>query len=276
MSAPVRVWLRSVGMVGVPAVFVVGLLGVGSVGCAVQSRGSFDDVVFSPGATAVAILDAHDVLERAGGLTPVERPRGDKRVHLWLSSADLPEGEDWQHLADERLLDVKKDLARSDLLLLRDLPFDALSDGDDVTASSDGSADGSAGGTARGTGDFSFSIAQRPELHGDPAQQNRALGSQVTIDVEPLLVEDEEPRGGTFNAKVFVKRTRGVGQPPNDVASGEVIFTVALPFAPERLAEANLAFVAPIVACAQQRGPGAANGCDNVEREPITDATGAH
>lgn len=228
--------------------------------CAVQTQGSFDDVPFAPGATAVAILDAHDVIERAGGLTPVERPDADKRVHLWLSGADLPEGDDWRHLADERLLDVKKDLARNDLLVLRDLPLERLADGDAVTANND-------------AGDFSFAIGQKSV--GDDVV-GEGLGSRVTVTVEPGRVEQEGPRFGTFEAVVTVERERGVGQPANDVATGTVTFTIGLGFAPERLAEANFAFVAPIAACAQARGPGAASGCDDVDREPIIDETGRH
>ncbi len=254
---------RLVGVLGV--VGVVGFVGfVGALqGCAVWVDGSFDDVSFAPAATAVAILDAHDILERDGALVPVERSLADKRVHLWLSGADVPADVDWQHLDDERLLELKKELARDDLLVLRDLNFDDLADGVDLVA------DNGAGDV----GDFSFAISQS-KIDDDAA--GNGVGARITVEVQPTRVEATEPRGGTFEAKVFVKRQRDVGQPANDVATGEVVFTLALPFAPERLAEANLAFVAPIAVCGAAAGPGNNVGCDAVDREPIVDATGSH
>lgn len=251
------------------AVLLPGLFALGAQGCAVWVDGGFDDVRFAPAATAVAILDAHNILERDGALVPVERPLADKRVHLWLSGADVPDDVDWQQLEDERLLEVKKELARNDLLLLRDLSFDDLADGVDLTASSD--APGATGAT--GDGDFTFAVSQS-KVPGDAA--GNGLGGRITVEVQPTRVEAIEPRGGTFEARVFVKRQRDVGQPANDVATGEVVFTVSLPFSPERLAEADLAFVAPIAVCGAGVGPGANAGCDAAEREPIVDATGAH
>lgn len=233
-------------------------------GCAVQVEGSFDDVPFAPSSTAVAILDAHGIVERDGAVNPFERPLADKRVHVWLSGADLPEDEDWQHLDDERLLDVKKQLATNDLLVLRDVSFDALADGKDLRADNDASDGG---------GDFSFAVSQRV-VGGDVGENG--LGGRITVEIEPQNVVAAKRRGGNFEAKVYVKRERAVGQAANNVATGEVVFTLALPFAPERLAEANFAFVAPIAVCGAARGPGANRGCDNVDREPIIDETGSH
>lgn len=232
--------------------------------CAVWVDGSFDDVRFAPQATPVAILDAHDVLEREGALVPVERPDSAKRVHVWLSGADLPDDEDWQHLEDEQLLELKKELARNDLLVLRDLPFADLEDGRAVSADVEN-------GVA--SGDFSFALSQHVD---DVAAAENGLGGRINVTVDPGRVEAKEPRGGTFEAVVVVKRARDVGQPANDLATGEVTFTLSLPFAPERLAEANFAFVAPIAVCGAARGPGANAGCDDVEREAIVDATGSH
>lgn len=243
---------------------VVVAAAVAGPGCAVQVEGSFDDVSFAPSSTAVAILDAHGIVERDGAVNPFERPLADKRVHLWLSGADLPEDEDWQHLEDERLLDVKKQLAGNDLLVLRDVSFDALADGKDLRADN---AD------ENGGGDFSFAVSQRVEA-ADVVENG--LGGHITVEIEPQDVVAAERRGGNFAAKVYVKRQRAVGQSANNVATGEVIFTLSLPFAPERLAEANFAFVAPIAVCGQERGPGANRGCDNVDREPIIDETGSH
>jgi hypothetical protein len=236
-------------------------------GCAVSVEGSFDEVSFAPSSTAVAILDAHGIVERDGAVNPFERPLADKRVHLWLSGADLPEDEDWQHLADERLLDVKKDLATHDLLVLRDVSFDALADGKDLKADNDDS---------NGSGDFSFAVSPRVIAGDGDGDGGNGLGGRITVEIEPRNVVAAKRRGGSFEAKVYVKRERAVGQSANNVATGEVVFTLALPFAPERLAEANFAFVAPIAVCGQERGPGANRGCDNVDREPIIDETGSH
>ncbi len=237
------------------AVVVVALWAI--MGCAVLTEGSFDDVELQVAATAVAVLDQHDVLQRDGALIPVQRAPRDRRLHLWLSGADLPETEDWQHLDDERLLDVKHQLASNDLLVLRDLSFDDLNDGDDVAAASDD--DGS---------DFSFALSHRRLENG---VVGAGLGARISVEVEPISVDEE-----VFQAKLFVRRARAVDQPPADVVTGEVILSLALALAPERLGEANLAFVAPIAACGQARGPGAAQACKDAPREPIIDESGVH
>jgi hypothetical protein len=229
-------------------------------GCAVQVQGAYDDVTFAPTATAVAIFDAHDVRDRDGAVNPVERPLADKRLHVWLSGADVPEGEDWRFLDDERLLDVKKQLAGNDLLVLRDVSFDRLADGDDLSATAD------SGGAA---GDFTFSVSQRLVPND---QLKNGVGNRITIEIEPTRVEAYDKRTGTFEAKVFVKRQRDIGQAASDVATGEVAFALSLPFAPERLAEANFAFVAPIAACGAAAGPGNNRGCDDVERRGCCEA----
>ena len=74
-------------------------------GCAVSVEGSFDEVSFAPSSTAVAILDAHGIVERDGAVNPFERPLADKRVHLWLSGADLPS----QRRRVDRSADPRKD-----------------------------------------------------------------------------------------------------------------------------------------------------------------------
>jgi hypothetical protein len=232
---------------------------VGAGGCAVSVDGAFDSVGFAPTATAAAILDAHVVLEREGALIPAERPLSDRRVHLWLSGASVPVDEDWRFLDDARLLDVKKDLATHDLLVLRDLPFDALADGERVVATSLDDAP-----------PFFFAVQ-----HGDVdnAAAEAGLGGTVTVEVEPDVV-DADTVSGTFAAKVFVKRERAIGQPAGNVATGEVVLTVSLPFVRERLGEANLAFVAPIAACGAVQGPGNSGACATVAREEIVDAGG--
>ncbi|MDP2342093.1 MAG: hypothetical protein Q8O67_14140 [Deltaproteobacteria bacterium] len=240
-------------------VVVVVAVGFFCAGCPVWIEGGFDDVTLQLESTAVAVFDAHDVLERDGALIPVQRAPRDRRVHLWLSGADLPETEDWQHLEDERLLDVKQELASNDLLVLRNLSFDDLNDGDDIIAASDDADEGRA---------FDLSLSHR-RLDDDVTKEG--LGARITVEVEPIQVDEE-----IFQARLFVRRARAVGQPANDVVTGEVILTLALGLTRERLGEANLAFVAPIAACGQERGPGASLSCKEAPREPIVDETGAH
>ena len=232
-------------------VVVVALL----TGCPVWIDGRFDDVDLQLGGTAVAVLDEHDVLERDGALIPVQRAPRDRRVHLWLSGATLPADVDWLHLDDARLLDIRQQLAANDLLVVRDLSFDDLSDGEELLAASgdDAAADDD-------TGPFTFSLSHR-RLGRELTRAG--LGGRISVEVEPTRVDED-----VFEARLFVRRQRAVDQPIADVVTGEVIISVALTPAPERLAEANLGVTAPIAACGQARGPGSSLACADSEPDP--------
>ena len=222
------------------------------VGCSVQTAGAFDDISLQLGATAVAVLDEHEVLQRAGAFVPVQRAPRDRRVHLWLSGADLPEGDDWGQLNDERLLDVRHQLAAHDLLVISNLSFSDLKAGDDVIAGSDDV-----------DRPFDFSLSHRP-LSADLVKAG--LGGLTSVEVQPIRVDEEH-----MEATLFVRRQRAPGQPAADIVTGEVVITLALGFSPERLAEANLGVVAPIAACGQERGPGPSLSCKEAARQPVVD-----
>ncbi len=233
--------------------------------CSVSVEGDFDGVVFSPTASAVLILDQHEVLLRQGSLVPVEKTRAQRTVHLWLSSASLPVDSEWRRLPSAQLLDVRKDLADSDLLVLRNIDFDALQDGDTLKAAA-------VDGTGNGRGDFGFSVAQSSHNNGI-ALQNTGLGSRVNVSIVADSFE-RQASDGTLNATVTVKRERNAQQPAADVAAGEVTIRLSLSTSPERLAEANLAIVSPIASCAAAAGIDAAAGCLDAPADVVIDATG--
>ncbi len=243
-------------------------LAAGAGGCSIGVEGDFDGVVFAPVGSAQAVLDANDVLVRDGALVPVERTRLDRRVHVWASSASLPTNDEWRALPGTRLLDVKKQLATSDLLVLQDIDFDALQDGDRLTATND-DVDGVDG--SRGTGDFRFALAQQAEDNVEAG-----LGELVTVSIQASRLEVGEPRGGQLDAMVVVTRARAASQPDSGIATGEVTLRLSLELAPERLAEANLATVAPIAICAATAGVDGAAACLDAPADVVLDSSGAH
>lgn len=251
-------------------VLAAAVLCAGVSGCAVSVEGDFDGVAFAPVGSAQAVLDANDVLVRAGALVPVERARLDRRVHLWLSSASLPVNDAFATLPGTRLLDVRTELATSDLLVLQDIDFDALQDGDRLTATNDLAVDDGLAGSS-GSGDFRFALAQQAADNVDAG-----LGALVTVSIQARQLVVEEPRGGQLDADVVVTRARAASQPDAGIASGEVTLHLSLALAPERLAEANLATVAPIAACAAARGVDVAAGCLDVPADVVFDESGAN
>jgi hypothetical protein len=246
------------------------LMGSAAGGCGVSVEGDFDGVAFAPVGSVQAVLDANDVLVRDGALVPVQRTRLDRRVHLWLSSASLPVDEAWRTLPGTRLLDVRKQLATSDLLVLQNIDFDALQDGDRLTASNDLAIDDGLDGSS-GSGDFRFAVSQQAEANVDAG-----LGALVTVSIQATKLEVGEPRGGQLDATVVVKRARASSQPDAGIASGEVTLRLSLGLAPERVAEANLATVAPIALCAARLGADASAACLDAGADEVLDDTGAN
>jgi hypothetical protein len=251
---------------------LAGLLGASGLaattGCAVQVDGSFGDLAFAPTQTAVAILDEHDVLVRDGALLPVARGQPAKRVHVWLSSAPVDTGVDWRFLEPAQLAELRTRLSLSDLLVVRDLNFDALGDGDTLTAIDDG-------GTR--SGEFVADVGTRALSDAEQALIAGGLGARVTVTARAALVEDGQPRGGRLQITLDVEREATARQSGNDdVVTGSVTLDVDVPFAPERLAEANLAVVAPIARCSALAGPAAAGRCADEPSLPVLDETGEH
>jgi hypothetical protein len=243
-------------------------------GCAVNVEGDFSGISFSPTQTAVAVLDTHEILVRRGALVPVERPRALIQTTIWLSSATVPTTDVWRHLPAERIADIKKDLALSDLLLLQNINFDTLQDGDVLTAQT-GPVDAEEG-RARGGGDFAFFLGQRPTPDdGGGLLSNNGLGGKVTVEIEASRLE-RDGSVGELQADVRITRERAATQPASGIAVGTVTLSLSLPLSPERLAEANLAMVAPVARCAAERGPDGAGACAAVVDDDVIDATGVH
>jgi hypothetical protein len=234
-------------------------------GCSVGVDGSFGPLAFAPAGTAVAILDEHDVLDRQGVLVPVARGRRAKKIHLWLSSAQLDPGEDWNAMSGARLAELRTRLATSDLLLVEGLDYDALGDGDELAALDD---DG------RASGDFTFALAHRALQPDELPALGSGLGARVGVTARAERVDDGEPRGGSLRVTLDVSRARAAGQPAGDIVTGDVRLTLDLPFAPERLAESNLAIVAPIARCAADLGPLASGACADEPARPVADRGG--
>jgi hypothetical protein len=251
-------WRRLAGLLG-----AAGL--ASTTGCAVQVDGAFGDLTFSPVQTAVAILDEHDVLVRDGALLPVARGQPAKRVHVWLSSAPVDTGVDWRFLDAAQLAELRTRLALSDLLVVRDLNFDALGDGDTLTAIDDA-------GTK--SGEFVADVGTRALSDAEQALIAGGLGARVTVTARAALVEDGQPRGGHLRISLDVEREATALQVGDDVVTGSVTLDVDVPFAPERLAEANLAVVAPIARCSALAGPSAAGRCADEPALPFLDETG--
>jgi hypothetical protein len=233
--------------------------------CAVGVEGTFGDLGFSPQATAVAILDENDLLWRNGAVLPVARPRAQKKIHVWMTSEAVDPFVDWRFLSGSLLADLRTRLALSDLLVVEGLDYDALGDGKILRAHDD---DG------RSSGDFSFSLSHRA-LHQDaPTLETSGLGARVSVAAAAERVEDGDPRGGHLRVTFVVSRERAAGQPPGDLVTGEVTLTLDTTFAPERLAEANLALVAPIAACGARGGPLSSGECADEPARPIVDGSG--
>jgi len=235
--------------------------------CAVAVDGSFAGLPFSPDGTAVAVLDENDVLVRGGAVVPVGLNRAQKRVSLWLSSERVDPGVDWRTLGGARLAELRTRLALSDLLVVQGLDYDALGDGDELTARDD---------AGRKSGDFAFALSHRALGDDALAGLGNGLGARVTVTARAERVDDGDPRGGSVRVALDVERERAAGQPAGDLVTGTVSLTVDVPFAPERLGEANLAVVAPIAACAAAAGPLGAGACADEPALPVVDGGGVH
>ncbi len=236
-----------------------------SAGCAVGVEGGFGDLPFAPVGSAVGILAEHDVLVRDGTVLPVARHRPQKTIDLWLSSAQLDVADDWSAYDGARLADLRTRLALSDLLVVQGLDYDALGDGDTLSALDD---DG------RRSGAFTFALSHRALDEAELPLVQNGLGARVRVEATASSVDDGDPRGGGLRVVLDVARERAAGQPAGDLVTGEVTLTLDLPFAPERLARGNLAIVAPIARCAASAGPLASGACADEPALPFADAGG--
>ena len=242
-------------LVGAAAPLVLGA------GCGVQILGDFEGVPFTPDGTIMAVADRHDLLVRDGAVIAAKKNSAAQTLHVLLTAAWLDASRDWRAMTADEQLELKRELATEDGLLLMNLPLSALEQGDKLKAE-----------VRRGasSGDFDVAVAQRlPEAASVEAQ---GLGGRLSISVEAESLE-VEPRGGSLNAVIEVKRDREAGQ-DGDVATGMVTLRFSTPLLPERLTEANLSVAGPVLVCMQERGPAYGAGCRDEDAWPIVDETG--
>ncbi len=230
-------------------------------GCNVWIAGDFDGVPFQPGTSVLAVADRHDLLVRDGAALPVLKNRAGQELHLLLTAARVDPGADWLRFPHAKLLDVQRELATRDGLLIKGLSLDRFGDGEPQKAVLDNGVV---------TGDFDIAVA--PALPPAAAVADQGFGSRVTVTVTPGML-DAQPRGGALNADIEIKREREAGQ-DGAVATGAVTITVSSGFVVERVGEANLAVAEPIVRCMAEAGPSTSGACRDESPLPYVDATG--
>lgn len=234
---------------------------LGCTGCGVLVSGDFQGVPFSPDATVLATADTHELLQRGGGVIPVTRPQGQHVLSILLTAARLDVSQDWRRYPSDLLLEIKRELASEDALLLKNIPLDVFQAGGALEALVE---DGSA------AGDFDVFVgAALPPL---AEVIDRGLGSKLRVRIDPISLELSK-RGGSLSASISFQREREAGQ-DGDVATGEVVLDFSTSIAPERLAEANLTVAEPVIACMQERGPATTGLCRDVVALPYVDETG--
>jgi hypothetical protein len=230
-------------------------------GCGVFITGDFQGIPFTPDENLVAVADQNDLLQRNGAVVPVTRPDGQQRLHLLLTSANVNVNDDWRRYDTDKLLEIKRELATEDSLLLKDIALDRFGAGDTLDALVENGVQ---------SGDFQvFMGAALPPESGVEAQ---GLGSKVRARITPksLVVDGRE---GSFSLSVSLQREREAGQ-DGDVATGEVVIDFGGSLLPERLTESNLTVAEPVVACVFARGPSSGGGCRDVDALPYVDETG--
>jgi hypothetical protein len=232
-----------------------------SMGCGVFITGDFQGIPFTPDENLVAVADQNDLLLRNGAVVPVLRPTGQQRMHLLLTSANVNVNDDWRRYDTDKLLEIKRELATEDTLLLKDIPLDRFADGGALEALFED-------GLHKGD----FKVILGAALPPESGVETQGLGSKVRARITPesLVVEGRE---GSFTMSVSLQREREAGQ-DGDVATGEVVISFGGSFLPERLTEANLTVAEPVVTCVQARGPSSGGACRDEDALPYVDETG--
>lgn len=226
----------------------------------VATSGDFDGVRFAPDRLVLAVADRHDIVESGGSLLAVQRAEERQTLTLALSGAPADPLEEWRRLPADQRLFLKKELATKDGVLLRGIPFSAAKPGEnlEVKLSEDGRT---------GTGAFEAFLVVGLPLAEQVASQS--LGADVNVKV--LFDDVSIGPSGYVSGRIEVKRARADGQ-EGEVATGEVTISFSAPLVPERLGKANLALLAPVMACAAAVGPSRAGICRDEPQEPVVDA----
>ncbi|MCC7074284.1 MAG: hypothetical protein IT383_23460 [Deltaproteobacteria bacterium] len=248
-------------MIGARALHVALLACLSGAGCNLWVTGDFDGVPYLPSTSVLAIADRHDLLVRDGAAMPVLKNRAGQRLHLVLTDARVDPGADWLRFPHAQLLDLQRELATRDGLLIKGLSLDHFGDGETQKAVLDN-------GTV--TGDFDIAVAPALPPAGTVADQG--LGSRITVTVVPRGL-DAQPRGGSLGADIEIKREREAGQ-DGSVATGSVTIALSAGFVVERVGEANLAVVEPILRCIAEVGPSSSGACRDQSPLPYVDSTG--
>lgn len=230
-------------------------------GCGMSVRGDFDGVPFTPDSTLLAAVDRHDMLVRNGAVVPVLKNEVGQSLDLLLTAARLDVEKDWRRMSAQSLLELQRELATSDGLLLTRIPLAAFERGETMTAVVER-------GLARGD----FHVALGAERPSESVIAEQGLGSKVRVILSPRGL-DARVRGGSLSAEIEIQREREAGQ-DGDIATGNVLLSFSTSLQPERLAESNLTVAAPILECMQELGPFRGAACKDEEPLPYVDETG--
>lgn len=230
-------------------------------GCGVLITGDFQGVPFTPDENLVAVADQNDLLLRNGAVIPVSRPEGQQHLHLLLTSANVNVNDDWRRYDTDKLLEIRRELATEDTLLLKDIPLARFQNGDALDALVE---DGVQSGD--------FTVFMGAALPPESGVETQGLGSKVRARISPkgLVVDGRE---GSFSMSLSLQREREAGQ-DGDVATGEVVIDFGGSLLPERLSESNLTVAEPVVACVFARGPSSGGACRDEHALPYVDETG--
>jgi hypothetical protein len=201
------------------------------------------------------------LLDRGGAVVPVKKNDATQGLTILLTSARVDVNSDWRSVPEDTLLEMKRDLATSDGILLRNIPLADFDGGKALSAQFDNGIV---------AGDFDLAVASA--LPTADQLKVRGLGAKLNVTIEPRGA-DAKPHGGGMSASIEVQRQREAGQ-DGDVATGTVNLEFSAGFLAERLGESNVSVAAPVLACAMKLGPARAGECRSVPQEAIVDETG--
>lgn len=230
-------------------------------GCGVSVRGDFDGVTFTPDSALLAVADRHDMLLWNGAVVPVLKSDVGQSLHILLTAARVDVEKDWRRSTAQTLLEIQREIATSDGLLLTDIPLASFERGDTMSAV-----------VERGVVRGDFHVAVGAERPSEATVADQGLGTKLRITLSPRGL-DVRARGGSISAEVEIQREREAGQ-PGDIATGNVQLSFSTSLQPERLGESNLTVAAPILDCMQELGPARGAACKDERPLPYVDETG--
>ncbi len=251
---------RTPGLAAVVVAALAAAVAVGG-GCGVAVDGDFDGVPWTPDSAILAVADRQDLLVRGGAVVPVLKNEAAQTLDVLLTAARVDVTEDWRRATADELLEIKRDLATSDGILLTKVPLDAFQKGAALAAL-----------VENGEVSGDFDVAVGAALPPEDAVKAQGLGSKLRITVTPKGV-DAGPHGGSMSAAVEVQREREAGQ-DGDVATGTVNLSFSTAFLDERLGESNLTVAQPVLECMQATGAARSGSCRDVDELPYIDETG--